>query len=353
MRIRNLMMFLSVLALAINTAVMAGSLEPSAPPAGTMKSLDQVEPRKAITSLPYTISTSGSYYLVGNLTLSNINSGINIDVDNVTIDLCGFTLDGNKLAAHGILGSNRKNIVIKNGNVINWYGHGIAFFTSTNCTVENISLNNIGLTAIQVSGNSSVSNCKISGNRATNYAAINASSPAIIKNCVVADGNYIGINVSDRATVIECVVKNNKNTGIYAAIASVVKDCVSTGNSEYGIRVSNGSIVSGCAVSENGNHGIYLESSTAINNHCRFNGSLYPTSGAGIFVYLTACRVEGNTANNNFKYGFSIGNNSNFVVRNFARGNGSPVTNYSNSGGGIGTIVTAMTTTDPWANFSF
>ena len=38
-----------------------------------------------ITSLPYTISKSGFYYLAGDLT--SASSGITVDVDNVTIEI--------------------------------------------------------------------------------------------------------------------------------------------------------------------------------------------------------------------------------------------------------------------------
>ena len=52
----------------------------------------QDEVRTPISSLPYTISQPGSYYLTGNLDGSS--GGIDIIVDNVTLDLMGFTIDG-------------------------------------------------------------------------------------------------------------------------------------------------------------------------------------------------------------------------------------------------------------------
>ena len=69
-----------------------GSLTPPGAPGETMKSLEQVEPRTPISSLPYTISSAGSYYVTGNL--SSTTNGIVIKSSDVTVDLMGFTLTG-------------------------------------------------------------------------------------------------------------------------------------------------------------------------------------------------------------------------------------------------------------------
>src|ERR1043165_9796506 len=71
-----------------------GSLTPPGAPAPTMKTLDQIEPRAPISSLPYTIASSGSYYLTTNLTALSAVDGIVINADNVTLDLSGFTMTG-------------------------------------------------------------------------------------------------------------------------------------------------------------------------------------------------------------------------------------------------------------------
>ena len=73
-------------------ALSQGSLLPSGGPAPTMKSLDQIEPRAPISSLPHTITASGSYYVVSNLVSSG--DGISIETGNVTVDLNGHTLKG-------------------------------------------------------------------------------------------------------------------------------------------------------------------------------------------------------------------------------------------------------------------
>ena len=76
-----------------------------------------------ITSLPYTISTPGSYYLGGNLTYAGDSDGITVNADNVTLDLMGFTLayTGTGTTYYGIYMQGRKNVEIRNGTVRGWF----------------------------------------------------------------------------------------------------------------------------------------------------------------------------------------------------------------------------------------
>ena len=80
-----------------------GQLDPPGPPtAGTMKTLTEVEPRMAISSLPFTISAPGSYYIVQSLVGISGANGISITSSRVTLDLMGFTLTGVPGALDGI-----------------------------------------------------------------------------------------------------------------------------------------------------------------------------------------------------------------------------------------------------------
>jgi len=78
------------------------SLAPPGAPGPTMKSLDQVEARTAITnSGAVTISQSRSYHLTRNITVSS-GGAIAINSDDVTLDLNGFTISSTAPSANRV-----------------------------------------------------------------------------------------------------------------------------------------------------------------------------------------------------------------------------------------------------------
>ena len=160
----------------IQSGFAQGALTPPGAPAPTMKSLDQIEARTPISSAPYTISSSGSYYLTTNLTVSSGNA-ITIATNNVTLNLNGFTIASTTPSAAGtciLLAGGNANIAIlngfitggvtNNGSVYGGSGFGYGIFYSGNnpsnvrvshisvsgCLNDGISLYNISSTIVRV-----------------------------------------------------------------------------------------------------------------------------------------------------------------------------------------------------------
>jgi len=96
-----------------------GPLTPQGVPTPSMKSLDQIEARTPISSAPFTISVSGSYYLTKNLSVSSGNA-ISITANGVTLDLNGFTISSTAASAAGygiLLNSALRDSTILNGHI--------------------------------------------------------------------------------------------------------------------------------------------------------------------------------------------------------------------------------------------
>jgi len=142
---------------SLNSALAKGALTPPDAPAPTMKSLNQIEPRTPISTLPYTISNAGSYYLTNNLTGQAGANGITITTSDVTLDLNGFTIIGVAGSSDGIFvnGINAFNITIRNGTVGNWGTDGIGASIANSCQFDELRVSQNGtyggITAINVS----------------------------------------------------------------------------------------------------------------------------------------------------------------------------------------------------------
>jgi hypothetical protein len=138
-----------------------GALTPPAAPGPTMLTLSQVEPRTPISSVPFTITKSGSYYLTTNLT-ATVSNAITIAASGVSLDLEGFTISSTVAnAANGgaaiLFDSGLGDIAICNGHIrggVNTNGTGMyigsGFGYGINASDPTTS--NVRVTGISVSG---------------------------------------------------------------------------------------------------------------------------------------------------------------------------------------------------------
>lgn len=374
-----------------------GSLTPPGAPAPTMKTLDQIEPRTAITSTSCAIGAPGSYYLVTNLTGVTGQHGIIIDADNVTLDLNGFALIGGPGSVDGVNVSNdHDNITIRNGTVRDWGSDGVSAYGAFNSEFIDLKVCANGWGGLRAGDGSVISRCLARENSDVGiYAAYNCT----ISYCTAVTNGAGGIYASGGATIMGCTARYNVGDGITAWGCGTVSGCAGTDNKGDGIVVGWNSMVSGssaagntddgieayysstvidCISSFNGNHGIYSWSANGvirgctvkqnrgdgiqidskgqvIENSCGENG--YGGDGAGIHVTSFQNRIEGNHVTANDR-GIEVDVGNNLLIRNTACGNSGGASNYVIvAGNNYGQILAApgssFTNFNPWANFEF
>jgi len=389
--------FVATLWMFMGTDVMGqGSLTPPGAPGETMKTLAQVEPRTPISSLPYTISEPGSYYVTGNL--SSTTNGIVIESSGVTVDLMGFSLRGDGTSSypdydygiHVISSTNAviENLVVKGGRISGFYG-GLYCQSMNNSRIEGLVVSDN--TEHGVSLNDS------------NSGHCNGNT---IADCTISGNGDKGVYLNGREaqcngnTIADCTISDNGNDGVYLFSSkaqcngNTIADCTISGNGYYGVRLyggsssqCNGNTITDCTISENGDKGVYLygyggqcNGNTIADCTISENGG-YGVDLLGQFGQCNGNTIRENTVSRNSSRGISIyrsdGNRveantiwgttgegdtygirtalttSNFILKNTCVGNG---TNYElDSDDTFGPIVTssgALSGTDPWANFS-
>jgi len=377
----------SIFILTLNAQAQGNLNPPLGPPQPTMRTLLQVEPRTPITNIPVTISQPGSYYLTTNFTITSSGNGITISADNVTIDLMGFTLDGDNTGSSGIeQNSIYNNATVLNGSLINWQSYGVLLAGNYN-RIENV-LSAFNTHGIQGGNGSLITTCRaISNNLAVSgigYGFLLGEDSAI-RDCISsynAGSSYgYGIYAHDHCRITRCTVSHisapYKSYGIYAESNAIIEDCSADLNGGLdvnwteGIETGDGSLIVRCHACWNGTNSvdeaIYLNGSggsvidcIANNNpgrgimvvdNCLVRGNICNDNYTGIYAYGSRNRIEGNTCIRNSDDGISIAfsTSNNFVICNFAAENDDNINVASDNV--RGQEVTTMTN-HPWANFS-
>jgi hypothetical protein len=289
-----LMMVLLAAAIARGSFADGGALEPGGPPAPGMKSLQEVEPRTPISSIPYTINASGSYYLTADLSVATDISGITVIVPGATIDLNGFTMTGPPGAdtSIGVLGTTLVDVI--NGRITGW-SSGII---TQGGLVEDVEVrsNDVGL--------------QLNGGLARNVRAVS---------------NTVGMSIgSDYATIVDSVVTGN-GTGI-----NVTEDFVRIENSTISNNTTNGIAIDG--------DGLVVR-----NNVIKKNAT-----GVG-WISGASPVIEGNTIGNNSAYAVYLPNAVNAtVVKNLLQSN-----LLLMAGGNYGPVENPAAVTNPWSNVNY
>jgi parallel beta-helix repeat protein len=312
-------------------------------PAPSMITLQQIEPRTPISvpvlpaTYPITISISGSYYLITNLSVTS-GDAIDITANDVTLDLNGFTISSSFSSAGGsgaainlANSSGNADVTIVNGHIsgpnsVSGFNTGIASSGNpSNIRVSGVSLAGIGGDGIDLATGSSTVIESCTGHY---IYSIGIAAAGVITRCAM-DNSEIGIQLEDNGIAIACSGANNDIVGIdVAGNNCTVKDCILSDTASFsGIEVDGSS----CLIT---------------GNNCSGN------TEDGIIVYGAYNRIDGNIVGNNAYGIFEVAANSgNSITRNSAPNNS--VNDYSPISGNndFAPVQTPSTATSPWANF--
>lgn len=283
----------SLLALPLmeRAAYAQGPLFPTNGPGPGMKTLDQVEARIPISSIPATISSAGSYYLTGPLATTSSAHGIQISAHNVTLDLNGYSLTGSTNALSGVYVSGiRSNIVVRNGTLTGWGQHGINMTSVDNGMVAHVRISGVAGQGILLGLNNIALDCQVLGA----YYGIRGYNGCTIRRSQIMDIRAVGIDVMDAAMIEDVQVYNGGTNGIRVNNDSMVRNCLVISNRASGITVGHR-----CAVLDNQVNMGALDGISALIT-CRGDDN----------------RVEGNQLHETGRYAISARGRNNVIADN-------------------------------------
>lgn len=248
--------------------------------------LAAADKRTPISSLPFTISTPGSYYFTQNLQFTaSSGNAITISASGVTLDLGGFTLSSSSgVAGNAIVVGSVSGVTVKNGHIT---GNTTVAISGTAPKTWTVTPAGFGIGIKDSATGSRYQELGIQGCRTVGLDAISGENTIIEKISVSANGTH-GI-YSQFCSISNCSANSNGSIGIFASLSNVINSTANE-NKSNGISSINGNVTSSNAY-ENGDNGISASGSVT-------NSTAYSNENAGIsvgFGVAAHCAAGGNS----------------------------------------------------------
>ncbi len=339
-----------VIASCLCPTVLGGNLSPAAGPvAPTMKTLQQVEPRVPLDTVPgnaeamHVITQPGSYYLTQCESLTpGKQTWVRVGASDVSIDMMGFDVDGAlDPAGVGVRPTGEatyNNLVVRNGGFSRWY-QGInatdgGYFQGG--LLDSLRFDNMLLTGALAPDFAVVSNCSAQNCGADGLVMYNGGT---FKDCS-SRGSGTGFNCGHGATLQNCQAQDC-GTGFYCFYDNSLSNCAAvycgtgfygngghtllTCNAQkcgYGFVFFDRCLLNSCSAAFSANDGLQLSAQNSVTN-CNFSEN----STVGVHLFGSGNTVTGCNASYNGGLGLrtesASGNNTireNTVTECFASG---------------------------------
>jgi len=251
------------------------------------------EVRTPISTCGKIITAAGSYYLTNNLNCTGV--GIDIRLDDVTLDLMGFTIAGNGTSSGIFIPRDLSNVEVKNGTVRDFND---GFYAS-----------NSGCSAIRIM------NMKVLNN--SRHGIFLPVTNIVVQNCMVEENGAYGIWVGNYGHILNNTVYNNSGWGIYVSWG-----CIIRGNNILYNNKSDDEYMGGLRMYGSN----YVKDNLLMKNKKK-----------NVYVYGYDNIIEGNLLTTSTGYGLEFAGTGNFYANNRASGNVSGnyqgTSNQTNGGG--------------------
>ncbi len=269
-------------------------------------------------NFPITLNSSASYVLTGNLTVTDPNvDGITITVDDVSLDLNGFTIAGPATcngsgstltcsvgSGRGVDADLRSRIKIWNGRVRGFPGLGVA--AGEQAEIRDLVMASNGAGGLSLGTRSRIHGVTADRNEGSGILVQGGSRV----DGGVASSNFAhGIQTGGPVVMLGCNAYDNGGLGFSASGGAVVRDSSAYANDLGGILVGSGALVSDSSAYTNGGDGVETFSgSTVQRTTMRTNAGFGLTLGADSTYRENT--ITGNAAGTVTGPGVNMGSNS-------------------------------------------
>jgi len=235
---------------------------------------------------PVTLGQPGSYRLTSDLALPpGTATGVDVievTVDEVSIDLAGFTLRG--VASCTGLGA---AVTCAGAGA----GRGIDAGIANQISVRGGTVTGMSGIGVVIGSYAHVEDLRVEGN-ALNGLDLNEACVVRGASAIRNGGN--GFDLGGGCSVSNVTAYGNKQVGVASSDGTVIEGSSSVANGSHGYSVQGGSLVSGCVARSNGGFGVNSTTSGYQGSALTFNsgGNANPQASGGFSLGANVCGTD-------------------------------------------------------------